>query len=86
MRELKDNLSAYLRRVRNGESLRVTSHGKAIADLVPSKDAETKLARLIAEGRVTPPTKPHSKRAPRPVRLGYSLSDLIIAEREEEDR
>jgi prevent-host-death family protein len=86
VRELKNNLSAYLRRVRDGEAVRVTSHGKAIADLVPADDTETELARLIAAGRVTPASKPHSKRAPRPVKLGYSLSERLIAEREEEDR
>lgn len=35
VRELKTHLSEYLRRVRRGESVEVTSHGEVIARLVP---------------------------------------------------
>ena len=35
IRELKNNLSAYLRRVRAGESVRVTDRGEIVAELNP---------------------------------------------------
>jgi prevent-host-death family protein len=48
--ELRQNLPSYLARVRRGERIRVTSRGKAIAELAPpsasSKDVEAARARL----------------------------------------
>ncbi len=85
MRELKNNLSRYLRRVRGGESVRVTMRGRAVADLVPPSEDEPSIERLTALGRITPATKPHSP-APEPIDLGYSLSDRLIADREADDR
>jgi prevent-host-death family protein len=35
IRELKDNLSAYIRRVEAGERVAVTAHGRVVAELVP---------------------------------------------------
>lgn len=35
IRELKDNLSAYIRRVEAGERVSVTAHGRVVAELVP---------------------------------------------------
>ena len=35
VRDLRNNVSAVLRRVEQGEHLRVTVHGRPIADLVP---------------------------------------------------
>ena len=39
VRELKANLSAYLRRVEAGERVTVTDRGRAIATLVPAEPA-----------------------------------------------
>ncbi|MCC7123387.1 MAG: type II toxin-antitoxin system prevent-host-death family antitoxin [Acidobacteria bacterium] len=36
IRELKDNLSAYIRRVEAGERVSVTAHGRVVAELVPA--------------------------------------------------
>ena len=48
--ELRQNLPAYLARVRRGERVRVTSRGKVIAELAPpapaKKDVEAARARL----------------------------------------
>lgn len=55
VRELRQNLSVYLDRVKDGEVLEVTEHGHAVALLTPLPRATmTTLDRLIAEGRVTP--------------------------------
>ena len=35
IRRLKAHLSAYVRRVRAGETIRVSSHGEVVAELVP---------------------------------------------------
>src|SRR5262245_33097361 len=57
VRELRQNLSVYLDRVKEGEVLEVTEHGHAVALLTPlPRTTMTTLDRLIAEGRVTPGT------------------------------
>ena len=56
VRELRQNLSAYLRRVAAGEALRVTERGRAVAVLGPLPPEDHPLADLIASGRVTPAT------------------------------
>jgi prevent-host-death family protein len=55
VRELKANLSAYLRRVQAGQRVTVTDRGRAIAALVPAEPAPT-LAwahAMVAKGRAT---------------------------------
>ena len=42
VRELKDHLSDYLRRVQQGEEIVVTSHNRPVAKLVPLSEAEAK--------------------------------------------
>jgi len=53
VRELRQNLSVYLRRVKEGEALEVTEHGRTVARLVPARETESVLERLIAEGKAT---------------------------------
>jgi prevent-host-death family protein len=54
VRELRQNLSVYLRRVESGETLDVTEHGRLVARLGPTPALETgALERMIAEGRAT---------------------------------
>ncbi len=50
IRELKQNASAVIDRVRRGESVEVTERGQPIALIVPLPRAST-LERLLAEGR-----------------------------------
>ena len=54
MRELRQNLSLYLRRVIAGERLQVTERGKPVAVLGPV-ESESPLQRLVESGRVRPP-------------------------------
>ena len=51
IRELRQNLSVYLRRVEAGETLEVTERGKPVALLTPLPGRQSILDRLIAEGR-----------------------------------
>lgn len=50
VRELRQNLSVYLRRVRRGERLEVTERGRPVAILEPIVAADDKLAGLEARG------------------------------------
>jgi len=49
VRELRQNLSRYLERVKAGEGFIVTERGEEVARLTPSARHETPLAQLIAE-------------------------------------
>jgi prevent-host-death family protein len=52
VRELRQNLSVYLRRVVGGETLEVTEHGRPVARLTPLPRADDPLLRLEAAGRL----------------------------------
>src|SRR6266511_2628442 len=55
VRELRQNLSRYLRRVTKGERLEVTERGKPVAVLGPVDESGSALRQLVASGRATPP-------------------------------
>jgi len=86
VRDLKANLSSVLRRVGEGERVRITRRGRYVADLLPPETdpAEMQMRKLIAEGRVTPASKPLDRNPPPPIDTGTSASALILAEREED--
>lgn len=54
VRELRQNLSVYLRRVEAGESMAVTRRGEPVAVLTPLPGRASVLDRMIAEGRARP--------------------------------
>jgi prevent-host-death family protein len=54
VRELRQNLSVYLRRVKAGESLEVTERGQPVAQLVPLEDRRGSRERLVAQGKLVP--------------------------------
>lgn len=59
IRELKDNLSHYVRRVEAGERVTVTAHGRVVAELVPpgsgaGRQPARRFDALVAEGVVVP--------------------------------
>ena len=58
IRELKDNLSRYIRRIEAGDRIAVTSHGRVVAELVPparSRVGRSKqFDRLAAAGIIRP--------------------------------
>jgi prevent-host-death family protein len=68
VRELRQNLSVYLRRVQRGETLRVTEHRRVVAVLGPAARTEDALAQLIADGRASA-----AKRTPRELRPALRL-------------
>lgn len=58
VRDLRQNLSRYLDRVREGERLVVTERNRPVAILSPLPEREDPLARLVAEGKVVPAKRP----------------------------
>ena len=62
VRELKNKLSAYIRRVEAGERVSVTAHGRVVAELVPPGTASRRASRtlwdeLLASGVLHPPAE-----------------------------
>ncbi|HEV8310039.1 MAG TPA: prevent-host-death family protein [Methylomirabilota bacterium] len=55
VRELRQSLSVYLRRVAQGEIFQVTDRGHAVAILAPLPAGASPLERLVAAGRATAP-------------------------------
>ena len=55
VRELRQNLSVYLRRVKRGETLEVTERGEPVARLGPPPRTDL-VDRWIAEGKIIPAT------------------------------
>ena len=84
VRELRQNLSIYLDRVKKGEALTVTEHGEAVALLRPLPPASSLLPRLVAQGRATGPRKT-LRDLPRPldVKLAKPLSEILDDLRDE---
>lgn len=83
VRELRDRLSTYLRRVADGERLVVTQRGEPIALLIPPNPVEQEygLRAMVAEGLAAwSGEKPRGARRPIAVRRG-SLGQAIIEDR-----
>ncbi len=79
VRELRNHLSRYLDRVRDGEEIVVTDRGRAIARVLPV-GVERVLDRLIAEGVVTP-AQETKRPAGQPITSKGSASDLVADQR-----
>lgn len=87
VRELRQNLSIYLDRVKDGETLEVTEHGIPVAELRPrTEDPINPIDRLIAEGRITPAKHSHKDLGPPPKMPGRPLSEILQEMRDEDDR
>jgi prevent-host-death family protein len=84
VRELRQNLSIYLDRVKRGEALTVTEHGAAVAILRPLPAASTALDRLVAEGRARKPAR-NLASLPKPLalKLERPLSAFLADDRED---
>ena len=60
IRELKDHLSRYIRRVEAGERIAITAHGRVVAELGPAGASSqagrrSRFDELVAEGVIRPP-------------------------------
>jgi prevent-host-death family protein len=88
VRELRQNLSVYLRRIEAGETLEVTEHGRPVARLTPLPPQRMSvLDRLIAEGKVIPGTGGNAADwEPVDIGPGPTLSEVLQQMRDEDDR
>jgi prevent-host-death family protein len=62
IRELKNNLSRYIRRIEAGERISVTAHGRVVAELLPPghmarTSPGSRWNELIAAGILHPPVE-----------------------------
>jgi prevent-host-death family protein len=80
IRELRDTLTATIRRVQRGETIEVTHHGEPVALLSPVPD--DRIARLLASGIVSPPSRPLDLSRPlRPVTGKMTASEALEDDR-----
>lgn len=90
VRELRQNLSVYLARVKEGETLEVTENGHPVAELRPRPAKPVSIIdQMIAEGRAKPATFDHRKiKLPTtvPDPGGPTLSEILQEMRDEEYR
>ena len=84
IRELRQHASAYLRRVKAGETITVTDRGEPVARLVPIPKDESVLDRLVREGRATPAKGNLAELPPpRPPKAGVALPSQILRQMRE---
>jgi prevent-host-death family protein len=83
IRELKNKLSDYLRRIKTGETVIITDRGKPIAKIVPIQPTvDDRLRTLVDAGLVEWNGK--KLRAYQPIAVNKSdhqLSDLVVEDR-----
>jgi prevent-host-death family protein len=84
VRELRQNLTVYLRRVTAGETLEVTDRGRPVALLTGLPAVTSPLRRLVAAGKATMPKGDLLELGlpPKP-RKKLALSEALEREREE---
>lgn len=90
VRELKNQLSSYIRRVEAGERVEVTSHGRVVAELVaPGRRKPQKASpfeKLIRAGVIRPPEEDGDPLEGCPdIRLPKGMAQMLIdLDRDEE--
>jgi prevent-host-death family protein len=60
IRDLKDNLSRYIRRIEAGERIAITAHGRVVAELIPpgtgtARGGASRFDELVAAGVIRSP-------------------------------
>ena len=88
-RDLRHRLSEYLARVDAGERFEVTLHGRPVGQLSPVDTSEGIIARLIREGKATPPINPDTTNLPKPypaIPGRLTATEELLAERRSDPR
>jgi len=83
--EVKNSLSAYLRRVRAGETVMIMDRTTPVASLIPAgalESVESRLEKLIAAGLLDPPSSSEAFQ-PIPVAVDADIDaiDALVEER-----
>lgn len=82
VRELRQNLSRYLERVKAGDALEVTERGRVVARLVPGGGSADLYAELAAQFGASVPVEPLETIASRLTHPGApaGTTDRLLAE------
>jgi prevent-host-death family protein len=84
VRELRQNLSKYLRKIESGGTLKVLDRGRPVAVLAPLPDERPSLDKLIREGKAVPARSDLAAVEPLPRRKsGRTLSEILEEQRQE---
>ncbi len=84
IRELKQNLSKYIKKTRQGEKVIITDRKKAVAVLLPFAKEETeieKLTALVKEGSIQWKGSKPKGSVSKPIIPGSSIADAILEDR-----
>ena len=81
VRDLKNNLSRYLDRVKAGEDVIVTERGRPVARLSSLEHSRDRLADLVAAGAVRAPRGGSRRRPTRRIPARGPVSDLVAEQR-----
>jgi len=84
LRDLRQNLSEYVRRANAGECFEVTERSRTLGVLAPVPGWERVLERLIAEGRLIPAQRGIEELGPEPdLPVELPLSEALAELRRE---
>ncbi len=81
IRELRADLSRWIRRVEDGEVVTVTDRGRPVATITPTNGKRSRLDALIAAGLVLPATRPWVGPLPPLLEGAGPLSDYVLEDR-----
>ena len=83
IRDLKANISRYMRQVKSGAVIEVMDRGKVVCRIVPAKlDLEERMRLLQRAGIIRwNGRKPKAVRPAKALKGGRSISDLIVEDR-----
>jgi prevent-host-death family protein len=85
IRELRQNLSVYLRRVAQGERFVVTERREPVAELVPLESEETEHAKWLRRNKLKPAAG-RLEDLPPPIDLGPGNSLSADLQRDRDDQ
>ncbi len=86
IKEIKNNLSRYLAKVKSGEEILITERGKPVARIIKenegSRSTRAALSLLIQKGLITLPTQSLPRENLSPIKVsGKPASKMVIEDR-----
>lgn len=83
IRELRQNASVWVTKVKAGATVQITDRGRPVARLVPITPAEQARDLLVAEGKLIPAPAPRAPLSTADLIEGRSLSSALDDQRSE---
>jgi prevent-host-death family protein len=86
IKEIKNNLSRYLARVKQGEEILITERGKPIARIVKedkgNRSIYAKLKPLVGDGLIVLPCRSLDMKNLKPLKIrGKLVSEMVVEDR-----